>query len=146
VEHKELRQLLNAMIRSSKLSFEKTGNLLPFAIALNEQGKISQLAVPQRPDRSPEDTNKAIEAGLKLVAQQLACKAVGFCAEVRFPDGSRSIGHAGIVFLLEHSDGCAYRVTFPDFLEPKNWNAQRTMPRLFVRTNGNSLPVTSTRW
>jgi hypothetical protein len=29
------------------------------------------------------------------------------------------------VFGLEHRDGSSYRVTFPDFAEPKNWNALR---------------------
>jgi hypothetical protein len=145
VEHKELGQLLDAMSRAAKLSFQKTDNLQPFAIALNDQGKIQQLALPER-NRSAEETGRSIETGLKLVAQQLTCKAVGFCSEIRILNGSKAIGHAEIVFLLEHRDGCAYRVVFPDFLEPKNRSEQRTAPRFFSRTNGNSLLVTSTRW
>jgi hypothetical protein len=134
VEHKELRQLLDAMIHAARVSFDKTGTLLPFAIALNEQAKIAQLAIPKHPDRSPTEANRFIETGLKMVAQQLACKAVGFCSEVRFPDGSKAIGHAEIVFILEHRDGCAYRVVIPDFLEPKLWIARRTETRFFMRT------------
>jgi hypothetical protein len=141
IEHKELRQLLDALTRSAKLSFERAGNLLPFAIALNDQGKIRQLAFPEHPDRSTEETDRFIETGLKMVAQQLTCKAVGFCSEVHFPDGA--IGHAEIVFILEHCDGCAYRVVLPDFLEPKRWNARQTEPRFFTRTNSFSA---STRW
>src|SRR4029077_7199190 len=101
------------MIRSAKLSFDKTSDLPPFAVALNDQSKIRQLAFPERPDRSAEETARFIENGLKMVAQQLSCKAVGFCSEVRFPDG-KAIGHAEIVFILEHRDGNSYRVVIPD--------------------------------
>lgn len=145
MEHKELRQVLDAMIHAARLSFEKTNDLPLFAAALNDQGQIRQLTFPAQPGRSADETGKFIENGLKLVAQQLTCKAVGFCSEVRFPNGSRATRHAEIVFLLEHRDGCAYRVVFPDFLEPKRWNAQRTAPRLFARANGKSF-VESTRW
>ena len=145
MEHKELRQLLDAMIHAARLSFDKTGNLLPFAVALNDQGKIRQLAFPERPDRSAAETGRFIENGLKTLAQQLTCKAVGFCSEVRFPDGSHAIGHAEIVFILEHRDGCAYRVVIPDFLAPKHWDARRTEPRFFTRTKSFSAS-TSTRW
>lgn len=144
LDHKELRQLLDAMIRSAKLSFEKTSNLLPFAMTLNGEGKIQQLALAERDGRLAEATARAIETGLKLIAQQTTCKAVGFCAEVRFPDGS-TVGHAEIVFLLEHRDGCAYRVVFPDFLEPMHRTEQRTALRFFKRTNSFSAS-TSTRW
>jgi hypothetical protein len=143
VEHKELRQLLDAMIHAVWLSFEKTSDLPPFAAALNDQGKIRQLALPDQ-SRSA-DTGRFIKTGLKLVAQQLTCKAVGFCSEVRFPDGSHAIGHAEAVFHLEHRDGCAYRVVIPDFLAPKLWDARRTEPRFFTRTNSFSAS-TSTRW
>jgi hypothetical protein len=143
VEHKELSQVLDAMVHAARLSFEKTSDLLPFAVALNDQGKIRQLAFPERPDRSAEETARFIETGLKMVAQQLTCKAVGFCSEVRFPDGSHAIGHAEIVFILEHHDGCAYRVVIPEFLAPKYWNAQRTEPRFFVRLHPNPLLASS---
>lgn len=134
MEHKELRQLLDAMIHGARLSFAKTGDLPPFAVALNDQGKIRRLAFPERPDRSAEETGRFIETGLKMVAQQLTCKAVGFCSEVRFPDDSHAIRHAEIVFILEHRDGSAYRVVIPDFLSPKLWDARRTEPRFFART------------
>src|SRR5437016_4832788 len=78
IEHKELRQLLDAMICSAKLSFEKTSNLLPFAMTLNEQGKIAQLVLADRRGRSAEQTGRFIETGLKLIAQQPTCKGVGF--------------------------------------------------------------------
>jgi hypothetical protein len=133
VEHKELRQLLDAMIHAARLYFDKTGDLPRFAVALNDQGKIRQLAFPDRPGRSAEETGRFIETGLKMVAQQLTCKAVGFCSEVRFPDGSH-VGHAEIAFILEHRDGLAYRVVIPDFLTPKHWDARRTEPRFFTRT------------
>jgi hypothetical protein len=140
VEHKELRQLLDAMIHAARLSFQKTDSLQPFAVALNDQGKIRQLAFPERPESSVGETGRFIETGLKMVAQQLTCKAVGFCSKVRFPEGSQ-VGHAEIVFLLEHRDGCAYRVVIPDFLEPKYRNARRTEPRFFTRAFS-----ASTRW
>jgi hypothetical protein len=142
VEHKELSQLLDAMIHAARLCFEKTSDLLPFAVALNDQGKIRQLGFSERRDRSAEDARRFIESGLKTLAQQLAYKAVGFCSEVRFPDG-KAIGHAEIVFILEHRDGCAYRVAIPDFLTPKNWDARRIEPQFFTRTNSFSA---STRW
>ena len=145
IEHKELRELLDAMIHAARQCFDKTSDLPPFAVALNDQGKIRRLAFHERPDRSAEETGRFIETGLKLVAQQLTCKAVGFCSEVRLPDGGKAIGHAEIVFLLEHRDGCAYRVVLPDFLAPKHWDARRTEPQFFARTNGNSFAV-STRW
>ena len=145
LDHKELRQVLDAMIRSIKLSFEKTGNLLPFAMTLNDQGKIQQLALAERDGRLAEATARAIETGLMLIAQQTTCKAVGFCSDIRLLDGSQAIGHAEIVFLLEHRDGCAYRLTFPDFLEPKKRTEQRTEPRFFARTHGHSFSA-STRW
>jgi hypothetical protein len=78
VEHKDLRLVLDAMIRTTKLSFEKSGTLLPFAVALNDEGKIRQLSFPERPDRSAAETARFIETGLKMLAQQLTCKAVGF--------------------------------------------------------------------
>jgi hypothetical protein len=140
IEHKELRQLLDAMIHAARLSFDKTSDLPLFAVALNDQGKIRQLTFPERPGRSADETSRFIETGLKMVAQQLTCKAVGFCSEVRFPDGSQAI-HAEVVFILEHRDGCAYRAVIPDFLEPKFWNARRTEPRFFMRTFS-----ASTRW
>ena len=115
MEHKELRHLLDAMTHVARVSFEKSGNLLPFAMALNDQGKIRQLAFPERRGRSAEDTARFIETGLKMLAQQLTCKAVGFCSEVRFPDDSHA-SHAEVVFILEHRDGSAYRVVIPDFL------------------------------
>lgn len=135
MEHKELRLLLDAMIRAAKLSFERTGNFQPFAMALNDQGKVRQLGFPERPDRSA----RFFETGLKMVAQQLTCKAVGVCSEVRFPDGRI---HAEVVFVLEHRDGHAYRVVIPDFLTPKHWDARRTEPRFFTRPNF----LASTRW
>ena len=138
VEHKELRQLLDAMIRSAKLSFEETGNLLPFAITLNEQGKIAHLAAPKREGRSTDEMGRFLEVGLELIAQQTTCKAVGFCSEILLLNGSLAIGHAEIVFLLEHRDGCVYRVVFPDFPAPKNRSEQRTAPRFFTRTNSFS--------
>jgi hypothetical protein len=141
VEHKELRQLLDAMIHAARLYFDKTSDLLPFAVALNDQGKIRQLSFPERPERSAKETGRFIENGLKLVAQQLSCKAVGFCSEIHFP--GQAIGHAEIVFVLEHRDGSAYRVVIPDFLEPKNRSDQRTAPRFFTHTNSFSA---STRW
>jgi hypothetical protein len=143
VEHKELRQLLDTMIHAAKLSFQKTDDLQPFAVALNDNGKIRHLAFPERHDRSAEETTRFIETGLKMLAQQLTCKAVGLCSEARFADGSRAMGHAEIVFILEHREGCAYRVVIPDFLAPKHWDARRTEPRFFTRTNSFSA---STRW
>ncbi len=137
MEHRELRQLLDAMIHAARLSFDKTSDLPPFAVALNDQGKIRQLAFPGRPNRSAEETSRFIETGLKMVAQQLTCKAVGFFSEVSFPD-SKAIGHADVVFILEHRDGCAYRVVIPDFLAPKHWDARRTEPRFFTRTKSFS--------
>jgi hypothetical protein len=143
VEHKELRLLFDAMIHAAKLSFRKTDTLQPFAVALNAQREIRQLAFPERPDRSAAEMSQFIETGLKMVAQQLTCKAVGFCSEVRFPDGSKAIGQAQIVFVLEHRDGCAYRVVIPDFLIQKLWDARRAEPRFFTHTNSFS---ESTRW
>ena len=140
LKHKDLRQLLDAMIHAARLYFDKTSDLPPFAVALNDQGKIRQLAFPERPDRSAEETGRFIETGLKTLAQQLTCQAVGVCSEVRFPDG-KALGHAEVVFILEHRDGCAYRVVIPDFLRPKFWNARRTEPRFFTRTFS-----ASTRW
>jgi hypothetical protein len=140
VEHKELRQLLDAMIHAARVSFEKTSNLLPFAVALNDQGQIRQLAFAQR--QSAEETARFIETGLKTLAQQLTCKAVGSCSDIRFAE-SKALGHAEIIFVLEHRDGSAYRVVIPDFLSPKHWDARRTEPRFFTRTNSLSA---STRW
>jgi hypothetical protein len=135
LEHRELRQLLDAMIRVAKLSFEKTNSLLPFAMTLNEQGKIAQLALA---DRERPDAISRIENGLKLVAQQLTSKAVGFCSGIRLLSGSFAAGHVEIVFLLEHRDGCSYRVVIPDLLEPKHWDARRTEPRFFTSTKSFS--------
>ena len=147
MEHKELRQLLDAMIRSAKLSVEKTTNLLPFAMTLSEQGKIAQLAIADREERLMEAMSRIVENGLKLIAQQTMCSAVGFCPEVHFLNGSKAAGNAQVVFLLEHRDGCAYRVVIPEFLEPKHWNAVRTEPRFFVRLNGKPFSAsTGTRW
>ena len=64
MEHRELRQLLDAMIRSAKLAFEQSGNVNAFAMRLNEQGRIAQLAFPQGRDRSTEEMSKCLEAGL----------------------------------------------------------------------------------
>jgi len=143
LDHKELRQLLDAMIRSARLSFETTSKLLPFAMTLNDQGKIQLLALAERDGRLADATARAIESGLKLIAQQTTCKALGLCSDIRLLNGSQAIGNAEIAFLLEHRDGCAYRVVFPDFLEPKNWSEQRTAPRFFTRTNSFAA---STRW
>jgi hypothetical protein len=143
VEHKELRQLLDAMTHAAKLSFHKAANLLPFAMTLNDQGKIQQLALAERDGRLADATARAIETGLKLIAQQTTCKAVGFCPDIRLLNSSHAIGHAEIVFLLEHRDRCAYRIVFPDFLEPKSWSEQRTAPRFFTRTNSSAA---STKW
>jgi len=44
------------MIHAARVSFEKISDLLSFAVALNDQGKIRQLAFPERPDRSAEET------------------------------------------------------------------------------------------
>ena len=139
MQHEELRQVLDAMVHAARLSFEKTNTLLPFAIALSEQQKIRQLALAGHEVRLAEATARAIETGLKLIAQQTTCKAVGLCSEIRLLSGSQARGHAEIVFLLEHRDGCAYRVVFPDFLEPKNRSEQRTEPRFFMRPNGKFL-------
>lgn len=114
-------------------------------MTLNDQGKIQQLALAERDGRPAEATARTIETGLMLIAQQTTFKAVGFCSETRFLNVSHAIGHAEIVFHLEHRDGCAYRVVFPDFLEPKNRSEQRTAPRFFMRPNGNSF-LASTRW
>jgi hypothetical protein len=136
VEHKELRPLLDAMIRAAKLSFEKTGNLLPFAIALNDQGKIRQLAFPER---SAEETGRFLEVGLELIAQQTTCKAVGFCSEIRL--NGFAVMH--VVFMPEHRDRCAYRVVVPDLLDARQWDARCTESRFFQRMNSFSA---STRW
>jgi hypothetical protein len=48
------------MIHAARVSFEKTSNLPPFAVALNDQGKIRQLALPER-NRSAEDISRFIE-------------------------------------------------------------------------------------
>jgi hypothetical protein len=122
LKHKDLRQLLDAMIHTAMVSFEKTDNLLPFAMALNDQGKIRQLAFPDRPGRSAAQTARFLETGLKTLAQQLTCKAVGFCSDIRALNGSKAIGHAAIVFIREHRDGSAYQVVTPDFPAPKHWN------------------------
>jgi hypothetical protein len=144
VEHKELRQVLDALIHAANVSFHKTDTLQPFAAALNEQGEIRQLAFPG-PNHPAAQTGRFLENALKMVAEQLTCKAVGLCSDIRVLNGSKAIGHAEIVFLLEHRDGCAYRVMFPDFLEPKNRTEQRTPPRFFTRTKSFSAS-TSTRW
>jgi hypothetical protein len=78
VEHKELRQLLDAMIHAARVSFEKASDLPPFALVLNDQGKIRQLAFSQRQDRSAAETVRFIETGLKMVAQQLTCRPWAF--------------------------------------------------------------------
>jgi hypothetical protein len=139
MEHKELRQLLDAMIRSAKVSFEKTGNLLPFAMAMNDQAKIAQLGLPQQTGRSAEEIGRSTEAGLKLVAQQLTCKAVGLCSEIRL----NGFAVMQVVLILEHRDRCAYRVVIPDLLAAKHWDARRTESRFFARTKSFSA---STRW
>ena len=129
MEHRELRSLLDAMIRAAKLSFERTGKLQPFAMALNEQGKIAQLGLPQQTSRSAEEISRFIETGLKLVTQQLTSKAVGLCSEVRL----NGFAVMQVVFSLEHRDGCAYRVVIPDLLDAKHWDARRTNARFFRR-------------
>jgi len=136
--HRELHLLRDAMIRSAKLAFEKTGNLRPFAVALTDQGKIRQLAFPERPDRTAGETVRFIEAGLELIAQQTTCNAVGLCSEVRL----NGFAVMQVVFILEHRDGCAYRVVVPDLLDAKHWDARRTENRFFQRTNSFS----ATRW
>lgn len=145
MEHKELRQLLDAMTHSAKDSFAKTGNLLSFAMTLNEQCKIHQLALAEREGRLAEATVRAIETGLKLIAQQTTCKAVGFCSDMRLLSGGHAMGLAEIVFLLEHRDGSAYRVVIPDFLAPKHWDARRTEPRFFTRAQSFAASI-GTRW
>jgi hypothetical protein len=143
IEHKELRQLLEAMIRASKVCFEKTGDLPSFAMAMNDHGTLVQLGPPKQ-DRSPADAARFMENGLRLIAQQLTSKAVGLCAEIRPLNGSYPIGHLEVVFLLEHRDGGAYRVVIPDFLDPNHWDARRTETRFFTRTD-RTLFLASTR-
>jgi len=138
MEHKELRQLLDAMIRSAKLTFEKTGNLQPFAIALNDQGKIRQLVFPERPDRTTEETIRFFEAGLELIAQKTTCKAVGLCSEIQL----NGFAVMRVVFILEHRDRCAYRVVVPDLFDAKHWDGRRMEQRFFVRGNSFS----ASRW
>ena len=138
MEHKELRQLLDAMIRAAKVAFERTGNLLPFAMSLNDQGKIAQLALPYQAP-SAEETAKATEAGLQMIAQHLTCKAVALCSETRL----NGFAVMQVVFILEHRDRRAYRVVIPDLLDAKHWDARPTEGRFFQRTNSFSA---STRW
>jgi hypothetical protein len=144
IEHKELRQLLEAMIRAAEVYFEKTADLPPFAMAMNDHGTLVQLGAPKQ-DRSVADAAGFVENGLRLVAQQLTSKAVGLCAEIRPLNGSYAIGRVKVVFLLERRDGGAYRVVIPDFLDPNHWDARRTETRFFTRTDGNSFSA-STRW
>ena len=48
MEHEELRRLLDSMINRANASYQKTGCLLPFAMMVSAEGKISLLASATR--------------------------------------------------------------------------------------------------
>lgn len=137
-DHKELRTLLDAMIRSARLSFEKTSALLPFAMALSPEGRVSKLASTMRAQQTLED-------GLSLLAKHGDCKALGFCSADRQGDD--------LHIFVEHRDGSAFRLRLPldsdafVKLQLSQLKPLRAEPKFFVRVNRNQLSAsTNTRW
>jgi hypothetical protein len=120
------------MIRAAKLSYEKTGDLQPFAMTVGEGGKASQFASHVK--RDVTETCRVLENGLRLMARQGNCTAVGLCPEL----GSEAptLEPTEAVIFVEHRDGAAYRILF-SLQEPKELNALRAEPRFFVGMGRN---------
>ena len=136
LDHAELRQLADEMVRSAKLSYEKTGSLQPLAMTLGEGGKISQFASQaERGVRSLQETCRVLENGLSLMARQGNCKAVGLCPEVH--NETPAVEATETAIFVEHRDGAAYRIVFSR-LGPQELKVVRAEPRCFVSMGRNS--------
>jgi hypothetical protein len=139
LDHRELCQLADEMVRSAKLSYEKTGTLQPLAMALGEGGKVSQFASQAGLRvRSMRETCRVLENGLSLMARQGNCKAVGLGPEIH--NETPAMEPTETAIFVEHRDGCAYRIMF-SLPEPNELNAVRAEPRFFVSMGRNPLLV-----
>ena len=93
MEHKELRQLLDAIVRSAKHSHERLGIFVPFGMTLSDEGTILKGLKSPRAQQS-------LEEGLSLLAQHGNCKAIGFCSDLK----------GELTIFGEHRDGSAFRI------------------------------------
>jgi hypothetical protein len=122
MEHKELCQLLNSIIRSAKLSSEKSGCVKPFAMKVSDEGRISQLGRGSRAEQTLEDA-------LGLLARYGSCNAVGFCSTAERDDN--------LSIFVEHRDGTAFslRLTLNDIFHLQSIHVKplRAEPKFFVR-------------
>jgi len=135
LDHRELCQLADEMVRSAKLSYEKTGTFQPLGMTLGEGGKVSQFASKARGVRSMRETCRVLENGLSLMARLGNCKAVGLCPELH--NETPAVEPTETVIFIEHRDGSAYRIMFSR-LEPQELRVVPAEPRFFVSVGRNS--------
>jgi hypothetical protein len=141
LDHKELCQLADEIVRLAKLSYEKTASLQLFAMTLGDEGKISQFTSGlERDVRSLQEACRVLESGLCLMARQGNCKAVGLCPEIH--NENPAVEPTETVIFIEHRDGSAYRIRFSR-MEPQKLRVVRAEPRVFLSVGRKSRVVGS---
>src|ERR1700683_2842269 len=130
MDHKELRSVLDSLVRASADSQRLESDFL--AVVMGQQGKISRVAASTA---LTTGSRAAVETGLRLLAQQNKCRAIGIYSTERPSDNSSQ----NTEVFLEHSDGSSYLVVFrgEESNLRKPWAAEPAVtaakPRFFLK-------------
>jgi len=139
MNHKDLRLMLESMLRFAEQRQRNGGSVLPFAAMLTREGNVAQLTSPGRKTQpSAQESIRVLEGGLHTLTRMGRCKAVGICFDTRSNSAPEQTSREGIHILLEHQDGSAYQVVLP-YVENKPAHfvyrdsiAKASQPRFFV--------------
>lgn len=138
--HKDLNMILNFLLRNGSLSEENKTSCLPFAVMMTIEGKIASLGGrTANSNISPAEALRSLEDGLRVMARQGRCKAVGFCYDSHIQSSLDPRAEQSVGIFLEHCDGSAFRFVIPwDTNRPVHLSSKglvpiTSAPRIFAK-------------
>jgi hypothetical protein len=114
MSHKDLDLLLDFLVHTASSLQVRGGNFRPFAAMMTAEGKIAKLGGHAANGHiAPAEALRSLEDGLRVMARQGRCKAVGLCFDTNFQQGPNTGSERAVGIFLEHRDGSAYRFVIP---------------------------------
>jgi hypothetical protein len=112
--HKDLNHLLEFLLHIARLLRESGGIILPTAAMMTAEGKIAKLGGHAANGHiAPAEALRSLEDGLRVMARQGRCKAVGLCYDSHLQPSLDPRVEQSVGIFLEHRDGSAFHFAIP---------------------------------
>jgi hypothetical protein len=141
--HKDLNVIFDFLLRNASPSEENRTSFLPFAAMMTIEGKIAKLGNRAASGRiSPAEALRSLEDGLRVMARQGRCRAVGLCPGSDIQSVSNIESRLALSIFLEHRDGSAYRFVIPWYTNrPAHRSSSQPAVVLFYSRSRKNVPL-----